>query len=102
MINFKFKNRTSKNCAYCGSTPQTVMKNTNRTDENKIKKCPVTKPLHGLTRGMECKYKVGYRKRANVLKFENKPSKIEPEEQARIERWYVNSSDESQQSWLEP
>ena len=87
MINFKLKNRASKNCAYCGCTPKTVMQNTDRTDNDKIKKCPATKPLHGLTRGMEGKYKVGYRKRANVLKYNNLPTKIEPEEQARIDRW---------------
>ena len=87
MINFKFKNRASKNCAYCGCTPQTVMKNTNRTDQDKIKKCPATKPLHGLSRGMECTWKAGYRKRANVLKYDKKPTPITPKEDARIGRW---------------
>ena len=87
MINFKFKNRCSKKCAYCGTTLMKLMKNEKASDMNKIKRCPATKPLHGLTRGMECKYNVGYRKRANVLKYENKPTSITPEEQARIGRW---------------
>ena len=88
MVNFKLKNKCSKNCAYCGCTPKNVMKNVKPTDNNKIKKCPATKPLHGLCRGMECTCRVGYRNRANVLKYDERGTgKITEREQQRIDRW---------------
>ena len=53
----------------------------------KIKKCPAVKPLHGLTRGVECKFKAGYRNRAGVFKFRKIPSAITPKEHKRIDKW---------------
>ena len=89
MVNFKLKNKNSKKCAYCGSEPKNMMKTDNWTTANTIKNVPATKPLHGLVRGMEKTFRAGYRKRANVLKYDNMPSPITVPENERVKRWYI-------------
>ena len=88
MVNFKLKHAAaSSSCAYCGATDKDFLVRKKPTDMQKIKKVPAVKPLHGLTRGVECKFKAGYRKRAGVFKYRKIPSAITPREHKRIEKW---------------
>ena len=88
MVNFKLKHAgQSSSCAYCGATDKDFLVRKKPTNMTKIRKCPAVKPLHGLTRGVECKFKAGYRNRAGVFKFRKIPSAITPKEHKRINKW---------------
>ena len=88
MVNFKLKHAgQSSSCAYCGATDKDFLVRKKPTNMTKIRKCPAVKPLHGLTRGVECKFKAGYRNRAGVFKFRKIPSAITPKEHKRIDKW---------------
>ena len=88
MVNFKLKHAgQSSSCAYCGVTDKDFLVRKKPTNMTKIRKCPAVKPLHGLTRGVECKFKAGYRNRAGVFKFRKIPSAITPKEHKRIDKW---------------
>ena len=88
MVNFKLKHSgASSSCVYCGATDKDFLVNRKPTDMTKIKKVPAVKPLHGLTRGVECKFKAGFRKRAGVFKFRKRPSAVTPKEHKKIDKW---------------
>ena len=88
MVNFKLKHAAaSSSCAYCGATDKDFLVRRKPTNMTKIKKVPAVKPLHGLTRGVECTFKAGFRKRAGVFKYRKIPSRITPREHKRINKW---------------
>ena len=61
-----------------------MMEDKKQTDLERIKKMPAPKQLHGILRGMENKFKLGYRVWAEIFKFN---ARLTPDERFFLEMW---------------
>ena len=61
-----------------------MMEDEKNTDLERIKKMPAPKQLHGILRGMENKFKLGYRVWAEIFKFN---TRLTPDEHFFLEMW---------------